>query len=116
MQRSRPSCIERSSDTYVRRSQRRVKRSSFRKEESALRAIIADLGPMDPQGLPEDEYDCLVHHLLSALHRGVDRGGLVHEIESHLREHFGLGAGPSSQTADRIAEATWTWWSEHRRR
>jgi hypothetical protein len=95
----------------MKQPQRRARRSSFRKEESALRPIVKDLGPMDPDGLPEDEYDCLVHHLLSSLHRGVGRAGLAQEIESHLREHFEVGAGVSSQTADRIAEATWTWWS-----
>jgi hypothetical protein len=42
----------------MKRPERRAKRSSFRKEESALRAIVRELGPMDPDGLPEDEYDC----------------------------------------------------------
>jgi hypothetical protein len=95
----------------MKRRQKRARRLSFRSEESALRAIVMKLGPMDQEGLPEDEYDCLVHHLLSSLHRGVDRGGLRQEAEFHLREHFGFDAGESLQTADRIAEATWTWWS-----
>jgi hypothetical protein len=66
---------------------------------------------MDPEGLPEDEYDCLVHHLLSALHRGVPREALGKEVESHLRGHFGFDAQVSAQTAELIAAATWTWWS-----
>ena len=93
------------------RPQRRARRSSFRSEESDLRAIVRELGPMDADGLPEDEYDCLVHHLLSALHRGVAREGLGEEVKSHLRGHFGFDALESSETADRIAAATWTWWS-----
>jgi len=66
---------------------------------------------MDAEGLPEDEYNCLVHHLLSALRRGVAREGLREEVESHLRGHFGFDARESSETAERIATATWTWWS-----
>ena len=83
----------------------------FRKEESALGAIVRDLGPMDPDGLPQDEYDCLVHHLLSALHKGVTREGLNTEIESHLKGHLGFDTRVSLESADRIAGATWSWWS-----
>ena len=95
----------------MRRPQRKAKRSSFRREQSALRTIVTELGPMDPDGLPEDEYDCLVHHLLSVLHRGTRREELNQEVESHIRGHFGFDAGVSSQTAERIAGATWAWWS-----
>ena len=98
----------------MKRPERTERRSAFRKDESALRAIVRDLGPMDPDGLPEDEYDCLVHHLLSALHRGVTREGLGREIESHLEGHFGFDTRVSSESADWIASATWSWWSSRR--
>ena len=95
----------------MKRPQRRARRLSFRKEESALRAIVRELGPMDPDGLPRDEYDCLVHHLLSALHKGAARDEVGLEAEFHLREHFGFDARVSSRTAEQIARATWAWWS-----
>ena len=96
------------------RSQRRARRSAFRNEESALRAIVSDLFRVDSNGVPEDEYDCLVHHLLSALHRGVGRVELVAGVESHLRDHFDVDVGASSQAADRVAGEAWTWWSNRR--
>jgi hypothetical protein len=41
------------------RPQRRARRSSFRNEESALRAIVSDVGRVDSNDVLEDEYDCL---------------------------------------------------------
>lgn len=93
------------------RSERKARRTSFRNEESALRVLVAELGPLPAAWLPEDEHDCLVHHLLSALHRGVDRDGLAQGARAHLLGHFGFAADESSRAAERIAEAAWTWWT-----
>jgi hypothetical protein len=87
---------------------RQVRRSAFRSEEADLRAIVREFGPVS-EGMPDDEYDCLVHCMLSCLHRGASRDGLAQAIDDHIREHLGLTGGLPGP--DPLVDPVWTWWA-----
>jgi len=58
---------------------------------------------------PEDEYDCLVHNLLSVFHAGGEKRDIVARIEKEIKHHFGLGfiqAKEIESVTNKILE----WW------
>ncbi|MEN6320405.1 MAG: hypothetical protein ABFD82_16840 [Syntrophaceae bacterium] len=67
----------------------KLRRKRFAKEESAIRRIIYEWQPI---GLPtpEDEYDCLVHHVISILHARGNHDDVAYKIKYELENHFGL--------------------------
>ncbi len=90
------------------RQETKARRKEFRGEEQAVRNILNDWEPIGIH-TPDDEYDCLVHHILSVLHRNGRLIDVKSTIEEQLRGHFGLTGVPEheiDQTADRI----WSWW------
>jgi hypothetical protein len=88
---------------------RKQKRDEFRREETALRALLKEWDPIP--GSPEDEYDCLVHNLLSHLHRGATREELPKLIDEHSTHHF--GTMPSSSEVAVVAAHVWRWWCKN---
>ena len=84
----------------------------FNREEQFVRGALNewDLIP----GSPEDEYDCLVHHILSALHAGANQEDLEMLIEEEMSNHFGLSATKSTETDLAVARTILEWWTRER--
>lgn len=51
----------------MKRADRKQQRNTFQRNEAGLRAILNEWDFIG--GTPEDEYDCLAHHILSVLKR-----------------------------------------------
>jgi hypothetical protein len=79
----------------------------IRTEASHVRDVLNNWNPIP--GSPKDEYDCLVDHIVSALHRGVDAPDLSKLIESEFHEHFGLPVEP--QDVRSVAVTLSDWWA-----
>ena len=94
----------------ARRSEKKTRRANFKAEEAAVRKILNDWDTTP--GLPEDEYDCLVYHVLSALHRGSAECRLEEMIRHELEHHFGFKEPVDD--ARRLSEMVWEWWTQSR--
>lgn len=90
------------------RSDKEWKRRRFKVEEAAVRAIFNEWDPIAES--PEDEYDCLVHELISKLHHGATRDELDRHIQAQFREHFGLPQ--HAETTRAVADQVWNWWEQ----
>jgi len=85
---------------------RKRRRDQFKREEGELRMLLNERDPIP--GSPDDEYDCLVHDLLSHLHRGVTREDLLGVIGVHSKDH--VGAAHSPRGLAMFADSVWQWW------
>jgi len=85
---------------------RKHRRDEFKHEEAELRMLLNEWDPIP--GSPDDEYDCLVHDLLSHLHRGVTREELAGLIDVHSQHHFGAACSPQELAV--AADNVWQWW------
>ena len=83
------------------RIDRKRRRGAFKDEETAMRRILNEWDPIP--GSPVDEYDYVVHHLLSVLHSGAS----VEQVEDVLEHSF-----PNSSGVLQIAGRVMLWW-EH---
>lgn len=80
-------------------------RKRVRRERPQLRALINDWNPIGVGGLPEDEYDCLVDHILSKLYAGATGPDLANLLETELDGHFGITPPADvAHFADRVLE------------
>ena len=61
---------------------------SIKYEEKVLRKIFADSNIL--LGVPNDEFDCLIHQLLSALYKGDRKTDIKYILKKQLSEHFGI--------------------------
>jgi len=84
------------------------RRKRFAKEETAIRKIINDWKPIGLQA-PDDEYDCLVHHLLSVLHSGGNQQDVAAKIKSELKNHLGLSSFSENEISV-VADKVWNCW------
>jgi hypothetical protein len=91
------------------RESNEVKKDRIRQESAYVRGVLFERYSL--AGDPHDEYDCLVDHVVSALHRGADVAALANLIELEFRDHFGLPVDPKS--ADAVAKALSEWWGNH---
>ncbi len=68
----------------------RAAKKRIKVEEAAVREILNRWQPIP--GAPEDEYECLVHHLLSHLHADAESGPdkIAGWISEEMQDHFGL--------------------------
>lgn len=58
-------------------------------EADAVRSILTSWDPVP--GSPRDEYDCLVDHIISALHGGRSRPDEISSlIATEMHDHFGI--------------------------
>ena len=82
----------------------------FKTEEAALRAVLHHWQPLP--SAPEDEYDCLVHHLLNVLHADskIDATKVAACISDEMTAHFGLPV--SAQEADVISRQICEAWKK----
>ena len=80
----------------------------FKEEEQVVRTILNDWDPIS--GSPKDEFDCLVHRILSNLHQIGQKEKLLELIQDQLSNHFGLDL-PQDQISN-TAKKIWTWWTE----
>jgi hypothetical protein len=76
-------------------------------EEAVVRGVLHRWQPIP--GAPEDEYDCLVHHLLSVLHSTSKPNSekLAACISKEMIEHFGISVSSDEASAisGQISEA-----------
>ena len=95
----------------MKHTERKQQRDAFKRNEAGLRAILNEWDFIG--GAPEDEYDCLTHHLLSALERqGSDVEGITGVITRECTEHFWVEV--SSKDAKTVAIKIVRWWKDGR--
>lgn len=92
----------------------------YKERHQELREIMWQWDPLGIMGVADDEYDCLIDPVLSALTRGLDAPG---ELKSVLREGLQYMAGDlgySQRRADNesqddslapVAQRVTTWWA-----
>jgi hypothetical protein len=90
------------------RDERKRNRKLFKSEEKAVRAILNEWDSI--VGSPANEYDYLVHRILSMLHRDGAKAELGAMIQQELVDHFGFGI--PEKEIDRVAKKVWDWWSD----
>jgi len=90
-------------------SDRKATKKAVKSEAQAVRAILNEWDPIP--GSPADEYDCLIDHIVSALHQGkTQRAQIAALISSELENHFGI----TSSEADviRVAASIQNLWEQ----
>lgn len=81
-------------------------------EARAVRAILNEWDPIP--GSPPDEYDCLVDHIVSALHQGKTQSSQIAALISlELKNHFGLCSSDSEVA--RVADSIKAFWEQRTR-
>jgi hypothetical protein len=70
----------------------RAAKGRVKAESAAVRRVLLAWDPIGVGGAPEDEYDCLVAHIVSALHQGKTEQDIAAVISSELTDHFGVSA------------------------
>ena len=86
------------------------RRKQCAKEEFAIRQIINDWKPIGFP-TPNDEYDCLVHHLLSVLNSNGNQQDVSEKMKDELKNHFGLRSFPEKEIYA-IADKIWACWKK----
>jgi len=79
-------------------------------EERAVRDILNEWEPIGFP-TPENEYDCLVHLVLSVLHVSGTKHELEATIKFELEHHFGLRPFPAKEVKPAV-DRIWKWWQE----
>lgn len=77
------------------RHKTRLRRQQFSNEEAAIREIMHQCAPVAFPA-PEDEYDCLVHQLISLLHAGGTQDDLACRIRDEMESHLALSLLPAN--------------------
>ena len=88
------------------------RRKRIKTEAAAVRAILNAWDPITGGFSPADEYDCLVDHIVSVLHRGATEEERSKLITSEFADHF--GAPVADPDVSRVAKEIWTWWGRER--
>ena len=84
------------------------KRKQFKIEDHALRNIFNEWQPVGFTS-PEDEYDCLVHNMLSVLHAGGEKRDIAARIKKEIEHHFGMGSIQAKEI-ESVTNKIWEWW------
>lgn len=63
-------------------------KNRIKREERAIRAIFNEWDPI--QGSRKDEYDCLIHLIIGALHKKSTLQEMASLIKEDFSEHFGI--------------------------
>ena len=79
----------------------------FKKHEHAMRNILHEYFLVD---CPLEEYDCLIHHILSILFNNGSKEDLKSMIETEISEHFGLSI--NNKQINTIVAEVWKYWCE----
>lgn len=76
---------------------KRAAKLRVKAESAAVRRILLSWDPVGAGGVPDDEYDCLVDHIVSASRHGkADAKDIAAVISSELTRHFGVTASGES--------------------
>ena len=89
------------------RAENKQPKAVIRSEAIRVRQILNEWDPLP--GSPSDEYDCLVDHIVSALHRGVTADGLADVVCSEFEGHFGVPVARNEAVG--AASRIMSWWS-----
>jgi hypothetical protein len=85
-------------------------KKNVKRDSAAVRSVLNRWDPV--AGSPGDEYDCLVDHIVSALHSGKSRlSDVATLIATEMKNHFNL-VGDDDEIADAAARILRYW--EHR--
>ncbi len=88
------------------------RRAQFKVSEATVRRILNEWAPIGV-GTPEDEYDCLVHRILSVLHGHGSILDVQAALQNELSGHFGLSGVPAEEI-NRATAKIWSWWLEQK--
>ena len=77
---------------------------------AGIRHLLLEWNPIDADGLPEDEYDCLISPLHHRLHSGATAEQLADYLTQEIREHFGFQPEPEGMTL--FAAKLRQWWTD----
>jgi len=81
-------------------------------EQAFLRRLVNEWNPIGVEGLPDDEYDCIVIPVLEQLHKGVGEGAITQYLETMIPDHFGIDpAEPVAPFASQVV----AWYAAQRR-
>lgn len=89
------------------RREKRRRRRQFADDVRALRGILHEWEPIGIR-TPADEYDSVVHRVLSILYAGGE-DEVVSRIEQELEGDFGGGFTPEGEIR-LVAGTMWEWW------
>jgi hypothetical protein len=88
----------------------RHRRAEFRDACRTARQILTEWDPAGfGGGVPADEYDCLVHFVVSRLNAGADEATLGEQLRHQVGVHFGVPA--VALDADAVAARLVAWWA-----
>ncbi len=90
--------------------EKKSSRSCFKLEEQALRKIFRRWDPIG--GSPSNEYDCLIHHLLSVFQNNPNTSGttIAAIISKEFADHFGFSVPQDG--VERVAKEIFTIWQK----
>jgi hypothetical protein len=90
-----------------------ILKTQFKSDYSALKGILNshDIIGFMPD-LPDDEYDCVNHGLLSLLNKTNNLDSIKGFLKSEIKEHFGLNN--NQDFIDKLATEIFDWWNEKR--
>jgi hypothetical protein len=69
------------------------------------------IGLFQSRHLVEDEYDCIVEHVLPLLRQAASKKDISDFLDRLLPEHFGLNPQPTQ--AGMFADRIIGWWQQH---
>jgi len=89
-----------------------VLKAKFKSDFLALREILNkhDIIGFMPD-LPDDEYDCINHALLSLLNQNKDLDSIKGLLRTEISEHFGLDN--NQVFIDKLATEIYDWWNKN---
>ncbi|MFF7967299.1 hypothetical protein ACFZC3_18370 [Streptomyces sp. NPDC007903] len=76
--------------------------------EDGLRRLLNEWDPLDVAEDVQDEYDCMVGHLLLLLRTGSDQARIAGFLRTDLTDHFGLD--PRFLGTESMAARLVAWW------
>ena len=85
---------------------KKQKKKRFKEEEKAINNILNEWNPIPYS--PDDEYDCLTHKIISALHRGIGEIEFYNLIRNDIVNHFGLE--DEKEKILEISQKIFTYW------
>jgi hypothetical protein len=92
----------------VSRSSIKSAKRQIRVETFKVREFLNEWAPMPDS--PEDEYDCLVERIVSAMHRRINTAALADLIQAEFHAHFGLDV--EREAALKTAHRIGAWWEQ----
>lgn len=79
-----------------------------------LRDLLFAWNPIGVDGLPRDEYDCVIGPLVDHLHKGESEDQLIAFLTNAIKDHFGLDPAESwvSEATGMLAARAILWFSD----